>query len=197
MKVFIVYAHPSDDSFTQHAKDSFTAGLADAGHEYIVSDLYRMNFTTDMSEAEYLREANYREREAVSSDVGAEQEKINQSDAIAFIYPVFWTEAPAKLVGWFGRVWTYGFAYGARKMKILEKGLVLCVAGHPAEKLAEYGHMESMKTVMLGDRLHDRVKQKEFILLDGMARQDANLRERNWHKHLETSYRAGWDFFNA
>ncbi|MDR0644104.1 MAG: hypothetical protein LBG05_04195 [Treponema sp.] len=36
--------------------------------------------------------------------------------------------------------------------------------------------------------------RKEFILLDGMARQDANLRERNWHKHLETSYRAGCDF---
>jgi NAD(P)H dehydrogenase (quinone) len=57
-----------------------------------------------------------------------------------------------------------------------------------------YAHLESMKTVMLGDRLYDRVKRKEFILLDGMARQDANLRERNWHKHLETSYRAGRDF---
>jgi hypothetical protein len=33
-------------------------------------------------------------------------------------------------------------------MKVLEKSLVLCVAGHFAEKLAEYGHMESMKTVM-------------------------------------------------
>lgn len=30
-----------------------------------------------------------------------EQEKIQNSDAIVFIYPIFWTEAPAKLVGWF------------------------------------------------------------------------------------------------
>jgi NAD(P)H dehydrogenase (quinone) len=194
MKVFIVYAHPSDDSFTRHVKDRFTEGLADAGHEYIVSDLYRMNFVTDMSEAEYLREANYRDGETIPEDVRAEQEKINQCDAIVFIYPVFWTEAPAKLVGWFDRVWTYGFAYGERKMKRLDKGIVLCVAGHSVENLVEYSHFESMKTVMLGDRLHDRVKQKEFVVLDGMARQDTALRERNWHKHLETSYHAGHTF---
>jgi NAD(P)H dehydrogenase (quinone) len=194
VKVFIVYAHPGDASFTRHARDRFIAGLAGAGHGYIVSDLYRMNFVTDMSEAEYLREANYRAGEAVPEDVRAEQEKINQSDAIAFIYPVFWTEAPAKLVGWFNRVWTYGFAYGERTMKQLDKGLVLCVAGHSLENLTGYGHLESMKTVMLDDRLHDRVKRKEFIVLDGMARQDSALRERNWHKHLETSYHAGRNF---
>ena len=127
MKIFIVYAHPSENSFTSAVRDSFIAGLSDAGHERIVSDLYRMNFITDISEAEYLREANYRDCETVPDDVMLEQEKINQSDAIAFIYPVFWTEAPAKLVGWFDRVWTYGFAYGERTMKTLEKALVSCV----------------------------------------------------------------------
>lgn len=65
------------------------------------------------------RDAYYRNTSDVASDVLAEQEKINRSDAIAFIYPVFWTEAPAKLVGWFDRVWTYGYAYGDKTMKLL------------------------------------------------------------------------------
>ncbi|MCL2884859.1 MAG: NAD(P)H-dependent oxidoreductase, partial [Oscillospiraceae bacterium] len=125
MKVFIVYAHPSEDSFTRHVRDSFIKGVEDAGHTYMLSDLYAMNFVTDMSEAEYRRESTYQEESAVPTDVLAEQEKINQSDAIVFIYPIFWTEAPAKLVGWFDRVWTVGFAYGNRRMKQLEKGLVL------------------------------------------------------------------------
>ncbi len=30
-----------------------------------------------------------------------EQEKINNADCLIFIYPVFWSEALAKLVGWF------------------------------------------------------------------------------------------------
>jgi NAD(P)H dehydrogenase (quinone) len=79
-------------------------------------------------------------------------------------------------------------------MKRLDKGLVLCVAGHSLENLTGYSHLESMKTVMLGDRLHDRVKQKEFIVLDGMARQDIASRERNRYRNLETSYHAGHNF---
>ncbi len=192
MKVLIVYAHPSGDSFTRHAKDSFIKGLEAAGHTYVISDLYAMGFVTDMNETEYLREAYYKEGEPIPGDVKIEQEKINQSDAIVFIYPVFWTEAPAKLVGWFDRVWTYGFAYGEhRTMKQLEKGLVMCVAGHTLADLQAYHHLDSMKTVMLGDRLFDRVKGKDMIVLDAMSRNHRESRQGNWVRHLQTAYDAG------
>ena len=114
MKAFIVYCHPSEDSFTRCVRDAFIRGLEDAGHEYVLSDLYKMDFRSDMTEAEYLRDAYYQNTPDIADDVLAEQEKINSSDAIVFIYPVFWSEAPAKLVGWFDRVWTYGFAYGEK-----------------------------------------------------------------------------------
>lgn len=192
MRVFIVYAHPSKDSFTEHVKDSFIKGLEAAGHTYVISDLYDMGFITDMSEAEYQRESNYRDDDSTPKDVMAEQEKINQSDAIVFIYPVFWTEAPAKLVGWFDRVWTYGYAYGNRKMRKLEKALVICVTGHSVRHLIEYGHLESMKTVMLGDRLFDRVKNKDMTILDSMTKYNMQIRKENWDKHLLTAYKAGY-----
>ena len=101
MKAFIVYCHPSEDSFTSHVRDSFIKGIVDSGNEYILSDLYKMDFKSDMTEQEYLRDANYRDTPDVAADVLAEHEKINSADAIVFIYPVFWTDAPAKLVGWF------------------------------------------------------------------------------------------------
>ena len=191
MKVFIVYAHPSSDSFTRYVRDSFIKGLETAGHSYVLSDLYKMNFVTDISEDEYSREANYREGIPLSNDVLAEQNKINSSDVIVFIYPVFWTEAPAKLVGWFNRVWTYGFAYGNRSMKLLEKGLVICVTGHSLQHLKEYGHYESMKTVMLGDRMFDRVKEKTFIVLDSTTKFNMENRLANWDKHLATAFETG------
>lgn len=191
MNVFIVYAHPSNDSFSSHVRDSFIEGLKTAGHSYVISDLYKMDFKTDMSEAEYLRESNYKEDLPLPDDVIIEQEKINSSDAIVFIYPVFWTEAPAKLVGWFDRVWTYGFAYGNRKMKKLDKGLAICVTGHSLSHLKEYGHYESMKTVMLGDRMFDRVKKKEMIVLDSMTKYSMEARQANWDKHLKTAFEAG------
>jgi len=191
LNVFIVYAHPSEDSFTRHVRDSFIKGLKAVGHSYVLSDLYKMGFNSDMSEAEYLRESNYREELPLPDDIIAEQNKVNSSDAIVFIYPVFWTEAPAKLVGWFNRVWTYGFAYGNRRMKQLEKGLIICIAGHSMQHLKEYGHYDSMKTVMLGDRMFDRVKEKEFIVLDSTTKFDMEKRLANWDKHLNTAFEAG------
>ncbi len=191
MRVLIVYAHPSSDSFTRHVRDSFVKGLEAAGHTYVISDLYAMGFVTDMCEAEYLREAYYRGNEAVPEDVMAEQNKVNHSDAIVFIYPVFWTEAPAKLVGWFDRVWTFGFAYGdKRTMKLLNKGLVLCVAGHTVGELEEAGLKDSMEKVMLDDRMFDRVNSKEMIILGGMSR-EMESRKANWDRHLHTAYEAG------
>ena len=191
MKVYIVYCHPSEDSFTRAVRDSFIAGLESAGHSYILSDLYAMNFSSEMSKDEYLREANYRREIPVPEDVRAEQEKINASDVIAFIYPLFWTEGPSKLKGWFDRVWTFGFAYGDdRAMKQLEKGLVLCVAGNTLEYFERTGLGPAMKKVMLDDRLFDRVKQKEMIILDATSR-ELPERELNREKHLKRAFAAG------
>ena len=191
MQIFIVYAHPSEDSFTREARDSFISGLQSAGHSYIISDLYRMNFITDMSEDEYQREAYYRKDKPAPPDVICEQEKINSSGAIAFIFPLFWSDAPAKMVGWFNRVWTYGFAYGEnRSMKQLEKGLVICSAGNTMEYFHSTGIFSALEKVMLEDRLFDRVKEKEMIILDGTSR-ESPLREQNKPKHLKRSFLAG------
>ena len=194
MKIFIVYCHPSEDSFTKNMCDAFIKGVTDSGNEYIISDLYKMGFQTDMTEEEYIRDANYRNTPNVAKDVLAEQEKINSSDAIAFIYPVFWTEAPAKLVGWFDRVWTYGYAYGEKTMKELDKAVILCSAGNPIEHLEEYGLLDSMKRVMLGDRLFGRAKQMEFIVFDNTSREN-ELREKNWDANLQKAYEIGKGLF--
>jgi len=191
MKVFIVYCHPGRDSFTREVRDSFVAGLESAGHSYLLSDLYAMNFATDMGGEEYLREAFYRRELPLPEDVKAEHEKINASEAIAFIYPVFWSDAPAKLKGWFDRVWTYGFAYGEnRAMRQLEKGLVLCVAGNTLEYFERTGIGDAMKKVMLDDRLFDRAKAREMIIFEATSR-ELPEREVNRARHLERAFRAG------
>ena len=165
--MFIVYCHPSEDSFTKAMCDAFIEGVTDSGNEYILSDLYKMNFKSDMTEEEYLRDAYYKTAPSVAADVLAEQKKINSSDAIVFIYPVFWTEAPAKLVGWFDRVWSYGFAYGEKTIKMLDKALILCSAGNSSETLEQFGLLDSMKKVMLGDRLFGRARESEFKMRIG------------------------------
>jgi NAD(P)H dehydrogenase (quinone) len=191
MRVFIVYVHPSEDSFTRQVRDRFIEGLESAGHSYTLSDLYRMNFKTDMDEAEYRREAFYRREIPPAKDVIREQEKINAANAIVFIYPVFWSDAPAKLKGWFDRVWTYGFAYGEnRTMKQLDRALVICSAGNTMDYFHQTGLLDAMEKVMLNDRLFDRAKRKELLVLDGTSREFPD-RERNRERHLDRVFRAG------
>ena len=195
MKAFIVYCHPSDDSFTRNMRDAFIKGITDSGNEYVLSDLYKMDFKSDITEAEYLRDAYYRNTPEVASDVLEEHKKINSSDVIVFIYPVFWTEAPAKLVGWFDRVWSYGFAYGDKKMKLLDKGLIMCSAGNPMERLEKFGHLNSMKKVMFGDRLINRVTKTEFVVFENTSREKPE-RESNWDDNLKKAYELGKTLFD-
>ena len=175
--------------------DAFIKGIVDSGNEYILSDLYKMDFDPTMTEQEYLRDAYYRNTPDIADDVLVEQEKINSADAVAFIYPVFWTEAPAKLVGWFDRVWSFGFAYGEKTMKELDKAIILCSAGNPIERLEQFGLLDSMKKVMLGDRLFGRARQTEFVVFDNTSREN-ELREKNWDINLQKAYDKGKSFFS-
>lgn len=195
MKVFVVYCHPSNKSFTHNVYENFVKGLKASGHEVVVSDLYKMNFKTDISEEEYLKETFYRANIPVSDDVKIEQEKIQSSDAIVFIYPVFWTEAPAKLVGWFDRVWSTGFAYNPNpQMKVLDKALVIACAGKSIKTLSETGEKLAMETVMLGDRIRNRAKEKQMVILDNITHWNEELRENTVPIHLEEAYRLGLEF---
>lgn len=171
MKVLIIFCHPSEESFTYHVKESFVNGLIKAGHTYEISDLYAMNFNPVMSEKEYKREAFYRDDMDVPEDVLAEQQKINSADAIAFIYPDFWTASPAMLEGWFQRVWTYGFAYGDfPKMKVLEKAVFLITMGGSLKDEIRKTQVEAMSTIMIGDRIRNRAKVCEMHVFDEMTR---------------------------
>lgn len=194
MRVFVVYCHPSSDSFTHAIYERFTQGLRDAGHDITVSDLYGMDFRTDISEEEYLRETHYRSDLPLPADVVEEQRKIEAADAMAFVYPVFWTEAPAKLVGWFDRVWTAGYAYADCTMKILDKAVFLACAGKTLQSLEETGNLRAMETVMLGDRINQRAREKRMFIFDGISHYDEELLQRMKPQHLERAYRLGREF---
>jgi len=198
MHLYIVFAHPSHESFTYTALESFAKGLEDAGHTFEIGDLYEMNFRTDMNPDEYLRETGLDPDAPVSEDVRIEHEKMERADAIAFIYPVWWSDCPAKLKGWFDRVWSYGYAYcydesgehSTRKVDI-GKALVLCPAGHTVRQLEEIGIAESMRRLMLNDRLLGvGVKEAEMVILGGATLNDKAVRDAN----LERAYELGRSF---
>ena len=197
MHVYVVFAHPSRHSFSGEVLDAFTRGLLDAGHSFELGDLYDMGFECEMSADEYLRETRMDTDSPIPEDVRAEQSKIDKANALAFIYPIWWSDCPAKLKGWFDRVLTYGYAYfygedQERSTSIdIDKALILCPAGHTVEHLEEIGIAYSMRHVMLDDRLLGvGVRQARMEILGGMTGSDSALRK----LHLESVYQLGRDF---
>ena len=80
-------------------------------------------------------------------------------------------------------------------MKMLDKAIILCSAGNPIEWLEQFGLLDSMKKVMLGDRLFGRAREMEFIVYDNTSREN-ELREKNWDMNLQKAYEKGYSFFD-
>lgn len=191
MHIFIVYSHPDEYSFTHSVLDSFILGIKESGHTYELSDLYKMGFRSDMGLDEYKRESSQNISLPIPVDVKYEQEKMKRADIIVFVYPLWWSDCPAKLKGWFDRVYTVGYAYSydhsESKIRI-KKGLVICTAGHTEEYLEEVGIAESMRKILLYDRLQNvGIKETEFVILGGTANKDEHVYKYN----LERAYKLG------
>jgi NAD(P)H dehydrogenase (quinone) len=183
MHVLVIYAHPSGNSFTAEVLEEFLRGLSTAKHSFDVHDLYGSGFNGMLDKGQYEREMSWAPVQELPDDVKNEQARIQNADALAFIYPVWWSDCPAILKGWFDRVWSNGFAYfyesDKRKSLIApRKALVLCTAGHPVGHLEETGIAESMRCIMLKDRLKNvGFLHVKMVLLGGMAeREDATAR---------------------
>ena len=107
MKILIVYAHPSSSSFCNAILQAVQSGLSEAGHEFKVADLYAENFQPAMIEADF---AQFQGK-PLPDEILKEQERVEWSDGIVFIFPIWWWSFPAILKGWVDRVLSYGWAY--------------------------------------------------------------------------------------
>ncbi len=197
MHVYILFAHPAPESFSREVLKRFIRGLEEAGHTYEVCDLYRLGFHSEMDCVQYVREVGGDPQVPLPHDVKEQHQKLAQANAVVFIYPVWWSDCPAKLKGWFDRVWAYGYAYfyekdGLRKSLIqARKALVICSAGHTEEHLEQTGIASSMRCIMLEDRLKNvGFTDVRMEILGGMMPGDLTYRDRN----LERAYRLGRNF---
>ena len=195
MNILIVYCHPSTSSCTFQVKEAFVKGASDGGNHVEISDLYALGFDPVMSPQEYRREAFYDESLEIPQDVLEQQKMVDRADCIAFIYPDFWTAAPAMLEGWFQRVWTYGYAYGGSPKIHLKKALFLVTMGGSLKDSIRKEQLSAMKSVMIGDRLHNRADECIMHVFDEMTRGYGNDENRTHRikRFVEQPYEIGFN----
>lgn len=170
-KVHIVYCHPYTESMTGKIKTAYMKALREKNISYTISDLYKEHFTTDLTKREYLRESGYLDIKP-PKDVLKQQKLINDADILTFIFPLFWMDAPSKLVGYFSRVFTRGFRYENddlkdTTMKRLKQVNFIIIAGSSYADLQKAGKIDALKTVFITDRIGEKSREcKMYFFTD-------------------------------
>lgn len=144
MKHIVVFAHPRSGSFIRQATGAYVDELEQCGHEVEVRDLYTMGFNPVLSEEELAGKG------PVPEDIRTEQDLITASQAISFLFPIWWAGMPAMLKGYVDRVFTYGFAWALRGEEIEgklrgRKGLIVTSSAAPLAYLESAGEMQAFK----------------------------------------------------
>ncbi|WP_246944676.1 NAD(P)H-dependent oxidoreductase [Bacillus pinisoli] len=208
MKVLIVFAHPDGQALNGALKDLSVDILQQNGHEVHITDLYEKKFKAIADKDDFLVLKNPDRFNYISeqyhalknntfvADIVEEQELVNWADFIIFQYPMWWTDAPAILKGWFDRVFSYGFAYGPgryREGNLKGKTAIVSVT-HGASDLSEYG--ESGIKGKVEERLYNIQHEKLFycgmtvlepFLFPAGADEETRLQQKKaWAKRLET-----------
>ena len=107
MKHAVIVAHPNATSFTCARAQAYAHAARGLGHDVIERDLYRMRFDPCLKAAEL--PGSHRPR--FGADVQAERALLEDTDVLAFIYPLWFNAPPAILKGYVDRVLSMGFGY--------------------------------------------------------------------------------------
>ena len=131
----ITLAHPNRQSLNGAIADTIAEVVKADGGDVRINDLYAKGFDCclDMKDFESWGKGELLE------DVKAEQADVDWADVLAFVYPIWWNERPAKLKGWCDRVLTKGWAWDFN-----EQGLVQKLTGKRGFVSATYGSPEAL-----------------------------------------------------
>ena len=128
-KVFLVYGHYNEKSFNSAIKDTFIKSAEERGHSVECIDLYKEKFDPVYT------------GEKADDVVLDHRKKIDETDLIVLVAPIWNYRMPAILEGWIDKVlappWAfrfkqlvgnYGYPIGNLKNK---KAVIFCTYGSP------------------------------------------------------------------
>jgi NAD(P)H dehydrogenase (quinone) len=185
VKVLVVLAHPSQESFVSFLSSEVIAELGSGGHEVRHHDLWAENFNPLFTPYERLNHVgDVAEKLQHLPELRQHIEDLQWCDTLVLVYPTWWSGQPAMLKGWFDRVLMNGVAWvlpeGAARIRPLLTNVrrLVVVTTHGSSKLVNALEGESGKrTVFRSVRLmlHRRVRC-EWIAMYGVD--NATLKQR-------------------
>lgn len=187
MKVLVVLAHPSQESFVSFLCSEVIAELSSGGHEIRHHDLWAENFNPVFTPYERLNHVgDVTEKLNELPELRQHIEDLQWCDALVLVYPTWWSGQPAILKGWFDRVLMNGVAWvlpeGAARIRPLLTNVkrLVVVTTHGSSKFVnalegESGKRTAFRSVRL--MLNRRVRC-EWIAMYGVDNATVKQREK-------------------
>jgi len=187
VKVLVVLAHPSQESFVSFLCSEVVAELSSGGHEIRHHDLWAENFNPVFTPYERLNHVgDVAEKLNELPELRQHIEDLQWCDALVLVYPTWWSGQPAILKGWFDRVLMNGVAWvlpeGAARIRPLLTNVkrLVVVTTHGSSKFVnalegELGKRTAFRSVRL--MLNRRVRC-EWIAMYGVDNATVKQREK-------------------
>ncbi len=107
-RCLVVVHHPRPDSLTRAAFDRVITGLTTAGHETRVIDLDAEDFDPRLTADEVIAHIG---SPTDRPEFGDHFDALRWAERIVLVYPTWFGGQPARLKGWFDRVWMHDVAF--------------------------------------------------------------------------------------
>lgn len=162
----IILAHPDPASFNASMARTYAEVAAEAGHEVVLRDLYRIPFDPVLK----VHEQPGRDDFKLSADVAEEIELIAGASAYVLVYPIWFGTPPAMMKGYVERVLGAGVSPRAVRERVHtallgdRRLLSLTSSGNSRAWLEEQGAWTALRNTMdiylrnaFGARTHDHL----------------------------------------
>jgi putative NADPH-quinone reductase len=107
-RTLVVICHPRHDSLTRAAAERVRLGLVSAGHDIRILDLDALDFDPRLTAFEHEHHiGDPTQRPDLADHVDA----LRWAQRLVLVYPTWFGGQPARLKGWFDRVWMHRVAF--------------------------------------------------------------------------------------
>ena len=196
MRVLVVHAHPSPDSFVSRLRDTVLDELAVGGHEIRHRDLWAEGFDPVFTADERLTHTGDL---AVKLDrhpgLRGHVDDLQWCEALVLVYPTWWSGQPAILKGWFDRILMNGVAWrlpdGANRIEPMLRNVrrLVVVTTHGSSKVnnalqGESGKRTALRSVRLMFTWRCRTVWLAMYGLDGVSEKRRAVFERRVRRRI-------------
>ena len=184
MKTLIVYNHPYEGSFCHAILESTIQGAKEARHEVDVINLDYENFNPVMTGKDLL---GFIKHEMVDEQSKEYSRKIQQSDNLVLIFPIWWELMPAMIKGFIDKVVFPGSFYDytasgygmISKLPNLKKVTIITTMNTP-KLVYRFIYGNALKNALVkGTFKKAGVKNVEWISFN-MVKQSSDKQRTNW-----------------